>query len=294
MKRVLITGSSGMLGKDMVTSLLEFSDIEVYGVDLKELDINKTNFHQRIVDITDLNLLGEFLNRVQPEIIIHTAAIVNLKICEDSFETGKKLHIDVSRELAKTGAKVIYISTDSVFNGSKDNYTEDDIPDPINNYARTKYLGELAIKANSDNYIIIRTNIFGFNKPLRNSLAEWAITNIKEGKEINGFTDVFFNAIYTKHLAKCILQLIKNDFKGLINIASLNTISKYDFINYLGIKSGLLKKEIIKSSIKDIKFTILRPLNTTLSVEKALKYIKIPTIQSGIDELINDYKNDKI
>ena len=139
------------------------------------------------------------------------------------------------------------------------------------------------------NYVIIRTNIFGFNKPLRASIAEWALKSFQNGDIIHGFSDVLFNSIYTRHLADCLLEIVEINFQGLINIASSKEISKYEFLKYLGLKSGYPNITLKKSSIDRNSSNIRRPKNTTLNVSKASKLITLPTVNDGIDQLVTDY-----
>jgi len=286
----MVTGSNGMLGKEIVKTLLKRTSSRIHGVDIKENVDPIPGLIEHVIDLTDISLLNDAISIIKPDIIIHTAAIVNLKSCEDDFGLARRLHVDVSRVLAKTNANIIYISTDSIFNGSKGYYNEVDIPDPLNNYAKTKYLGELAIQANSQNYIIIRTNIFGFNLPLKSSLAEWGLKSLANSEIIHGYTDVIFNPLYTKHLAIGIWQLIELNFIGIINIAGTTPISKYEFLRYLAKFAGYDNNLIRRSISKEINGAAPRPLKTVLNTAKASNLILLPSTQSGIEQLAIDYK----
>jgi dTDP-4-dehydrorhamnose reductase len=290
--KILITGSSGMLANDIIDSFSKLQDVSIYGVDLQKSK-NRNLTDQFLFDLTNLQKLKEVLSIIKPQLIIQTAAIVNLRLCEENNEIAHKLHVDTSRTLAASGTKIVYLSTDSVFNGIKGNYSETDIPDPVNNYARTKYLGELAISASNSNHIIIRTNIFGFNIPLKNSLCEWAIKSFESKEVISGFTDVKFNALYTKHLAELIKKLVLIDYQGIINLASKDFISKYDFIKYLGKKFNFSVNNLKQVSSTEVSFSVPRPTNTTLNTEKANHILKVPSIYEGLDELYIDYINKR-
>lgn len=287
--RVIITGSSGMLGSKIVEQLLIKNKYEVFGFDQVSAEISNPFYKECILDLTDFTKLQTAIIKVKPDAIIHTAAIVNLNTCETNPELASKLHIEVSRYLAEAGARTIYISTDSVFNGKKGDYMEDDIPDPLNNYSKTKFLGEYAVKANNPNHVIIRTNIFGFNIPLKGSIAEWAIKSFENNEQITGFSDVFFNAIYTKHLAEKIEILLYSNFTGTIHIGTSNYISKYDFLKYLYEKFNLQGTGVNEGNSNEIRSNIVRPVNTTLNIDHAKALFKLPTVFEGIDELINDY-----
>ncbi|MHA1381289.1 MAG: dTDP-4-dehydrorhamnose reductase family protein [Candidatus Helarchaeota archaeon] len=294
MKKVLITGSSGMLGKDIFEILSEVQSFNIYGFDrIFNPKISKDN--QIVGDLTDYNLLIDNLNNISPDIIIHCAAIVNLNICEENKKTAAALHCEVTNKLSSYNSistKFIYISTDSVFDGKRGDYTETDTPNPINYYANSKLKGEKAALQSNDNTIIVRTNIYGFNYPLGNSLAEWAIKNLKQGKSINGFTDTIFNAIYTKQLARIIRDLIiKNNYNGILNIAGNEYVSKYEFLLRLA-KVFNYSPDLIKKSYSDnMNFMIPRPKNTSLNIGKLKNVInEIPNLNEGLKEFYKDYK----
>ena len=293
-KRVLITGSTGMLGKDIYSEFAK-NGLSVFGVDLIKSSILQNKF-QRIGDLTDKEFIISILKEIKPDIIIHCAAIVNLETCENNKELANAVHVNVTKCLAQykpNETKLIYISTDSVFDGLKGNYKETDKTNPINYYAESKLNGEKEVRFNP-NHIIVRTNIFGFNIPLRNSLSEWAIKSFKSNQIISGFDDVIFNAIYTKDLAKAIHQLLKQKFIGTINVASKESISKYEFLKYLALKSSYNDASITKSSIKEMEFKIPRPQNTSLNVNKAKEWCTIPSIYKSIDHFIDNLKMEKI
>jgi len=290
-KRVLITGSSGMLGKDIINSFSGMN-YNVFGVDLVKSD-KLPGIYQLIGDLTNKTFISSVLNKINPDIIIHCAAIVNINTCEEKKDLAYSLHVDVTQLLARFNpgkTKIIYISTDSVFDGVKGNYSENDTPNPLNYYAKSKLEGENATKQNK-NHIVIRTNIFGFNIPLKNSLAEWAIKNITQNNSIHGFSDVKFNAIYTKQLSEIIVDLIQNNFTGLVNIASSDTMNKYEFLIKIADVLGQPKELIRESNSKEFNFKVRRPLNTFLNVQKISKLVKLPQMTDGINDMIKDYNN---
>jgi dTDP-4-dehydrorhamnose reductase len=292
---ILITGTSGMLGKDIYNFFSRYSGYEVYGIDLvinKEISLK----HQIIGDLTDIYFTHGVLNTIQPKIIVHCAAIVNLETCQNNKELAYAVHVNITKNLAQfrpMDSKLIYISTDSVFDGVKGNYTEVDKPNPLNYYAESKLEGEKMAELNP-NHIVIRTNIFGFNIPLRGSLSEWAIKNLQSNNPIKGFTDVIFNAIYTKHLAKIIFELNKIDFKGLINVTSVKAVSKYEFLLFLIKCMGFQTNLISKSLSDDINFAITRPLVTNLKTDQLEKLMKVPSTEEGIIDMVNDYNKQII
>ena len=293
LKKILITGSNGMLGKDIFEILSEIQSFNIYGFD-RTSNPKILEDNQIIGDLTDFDFLTNNLNKILPDIIIHCAAIVNLNICEENKKAANALHCEVTNILSSFNSKSTkfnYISTDSVFDGGKGDYIESDTPNPINYYAKSKLEGERVALENNSNSIVIRTNIYGFTNPPGNSLAEWAIKNLKQGKSINGFTDTIFNAIYTKQLARIIRDLIiKYNYNGILNIAGNEYISKYEFLLHLAkvfsYSLGLIKI----SSSDDINFLVPRPKNTSLNISKLNNIInEIPGLNEGLNEFYKDY-----
>jgi len=284
--KILITGSSGMLGRDIHRKLLRHNII--YGVDIvSNPEIKDSN--EFIGDLTDSRFLNHVLVSVSPQIIIHCAAIVNLKLCEENRELTNALHLDATKQLVEyDSAKTIFISTDSIFNGERGGYKEEDIPSPLNYYGESKRLGEDIVRKNSNN-LILRTNIFGFRVPLLGSIAEWAIKNISENQSISGYTDIYFNGIYTKHLAEIINVLILSHISGTYHVASVNNLSKYSFLKYLQTALAPGKNLVMPIKSSAIQMIPARPKIPTLSVKKVGAYVDLPTVEEGIDALINDY-----
>jgi dTDP-4-dehydrorhamnose reductase len=284
--KILITGSSGMLGRDMHRVLVR--DNIVYGVDIvSNPEIKDSN--EFLGDLTDSRFLNHVLMSVSPQIIIHCAAIVNLKQCEENRVLTNALHLDVTKQLVEyDSAKIIFISTDSVFNGERGGYKEEDIPSPLNYYGESKLLGEDIVRKNSNN-LIIRTNIFGFRKPLLDSLAEWAIKSLVDNKSISGYTDIYFNGIYTKHLAEIIKILISSKVSGIYHVASVNELSKYSFLKYLHTVLIPDKNLILPKNSSGVQMFPARPKRPTLSVKKVKRIVNLPTVEEGIDNLIDDY-----
>ena len=289
MKKLLVTGSSGMLGRDIVRYFTYLKDYEIFGVDLINSDLISDK-NQFLCDLTDLKKIKYIINKIKPSIVIHCAAIVNLKKCEENKKLAYDLHCNVTSYLAGLNSKLIYISTDSVFDGKKGNYFETDKVNPINYYAQSKLEGE-KFASNNKESIIIRTNIYGFSIPFKNSLAEWSIKNFLNNNKISGFEDIYFNPIYTYQLANFIFLLLKDKFKGIINICSKNPISKYEFLHKILLKFNFSEELLEKSSVSNFNFEIKRPKNTVLNTDKLDNLYNLPTIDSGIDMMYNDYKS---
>jgi dTDP-4-dehydrorhamnose reductase len=292
-KKLLITGHSGMLGSDLVGYFSAFKDYEIFGLGRSKTDLLPLN-RQFIHNLEYFK--SEDLNGYSFDLIIHTAALTDINLCESNRILADKLNINASFEIAKLAkvsqSKLFYISTDSVFDGEKGNYSELEIPVPLNYYAQTKYLGEnKVLETYEENSTIIRTNIYGVNEPFKNTIVEWAINEWSKNNPIRGFTDVIFNALYTSQLSDILQQLIVlNINEKILNIGSSEFISKYDFLNKLRIKLGYEEKLLIHSNSSEFVSQIKRPTNTTLNVSNLKNLINVPSFDDGIEKLVNKLK----
>ena len=283
-----------MLGSELASYFNSFGEYEVFGLGRSETNIF-SNERQFIFNLESFN--SEELEDEKFDIIIHSAALTDINLCESNKKLADKLNIDASAEIAKlakaSNAKLFYISTDSVFNGKEGNYSETEIPAPLNYYAFTKFAGELKVLEFCEkNCLIVRTNIYGLNQPFRNTIAEWALKEWANNKQINGFEDVYFNALYTGQLAEILKNLIElNVNEKILNVGSSEFISKYDFLNKLRLKFGFENSLLNKSNSSNFIRKIRRPLNTTLNLSKLEKIVDVPTFEDGICKLANKFRN---
>jgi dTDP-4-dehydrorhamnose reductase len=147
------------------------------------------------------------LDSTQPDWVINCAALANLEECENIPEQAKILNTDLPRELALACAerniKFIHLSTDAVFDGTKEGaYTEEDEPNPQGVYSQTKLDGERAVQEANPQCHHCEGQLFGWSLGERRSLGEFFVNNLSEGRNVNGFTDVIFCPMWVNHLAR--------------------------------------------------------------------------------------------
>tara|TARA_B110000438_G_scaffold116719_1_gene114154 strand:+ start:74 stop:961 length:888 start_codon:yes stop_codon:yes gene_type:complete len=247
------------------------------------------------LDITDIESIEKCVNQINPDLIVNCAANTNLEFLEKNPEISKSINANGPKNLAKIAFKnkirLIHISTDSVFDGNDSMYHEEDIPNPINEYGKTKLLGEKYIQEIMNNYVILRTNFFGINDK-GTGILNWIIEKLSQKKEITGFDDVIFNPLEILNLSKIIVEISQSNFVGILHLSSNKIISKYEFIIKVADVFNFDKKLIRKGTLNDINFVALRPKNTTLYNKKAEKIIKtkIQTINESLIRIKNDFE----
>ena len=292
-RKILIAGSNGMLGKDIVNFFEKYTSYEIYGINRNYS--GSSGINQLVCDLTNEEMTRAALVEIKPDIIINCAANINLNECEQEKDLAYKINAEAAKNLASfqpLTTKNVFISTDAVFNGIDGNYTEESETDPLNYYAYTKLQGEKLVRDMSPNNIVIRTNIYGFNYSPKNSLVEWAMRELRRNKIIDGFADVYFTPLYTKQLAEAIWLLLQVDYAGIINVGSKQSLSKYEFLIKLADQFKIDTSLINKISVDGIKSEIKRPKKTNLNTDRMRELIgKEFDIDEGIGQLYEDYFN---
>ena len=186
---------------------------------------------------------------------------------------------------------LIYISTDSVYEGTKGRYSEEDAARPLNVYGRTKWEGEKPV-LDRPGGLVLRTNLFGWNIQDKKSLGEWILGELAAGRSIGGFRDAVFSTIYTMELARVIDVAIRRKLSGLYNCGSSDSCSKYEFALKIADRFGFDRRLIRPISIDDFEFRARRGKDLSFStkkIEAALEY-RMPTIDQSVDAFYKDYR----
>jgi dTDP-4-dehydrorhamnose reductase len=297
--RILITGASGLLGLNLA---LEASGERhhrrhtVYGV------VNSQAIQTKAFTVISCNLLApgaveRLLDQTQPEWVIHCAALASLDACEADPTLASELNTEVPRKLAqhvsKGGARLVHISTDSVFDGSRGDYKEDDTPNPPGVYSRTKLEGEWAVAEADPSAIIARVNLYGWSLTGKRSLAEFFFNNLSAGKQTMGFLDVFFCPLLVNDLAHLLIAMLEKKLSGLYHVVSSEHLSKYDFGVRIARRFGLNEHLISPVSVEAAGLKAVRSPNLTLRTDKLTEALGAPPpgIDSGIEKFYQQYES---
>lgn len=284
-ERILITGGSGLLGSN--TAKIAAKDFEVYATyNSHPSQIEGCQFVH--LDIKDKRQVLSVFEKVKPDLVIHTAGLVNVDYCEEHEDEAWVINVDgtenVTLAAKEVGAKLVYISTDSVFDGKKGMYTEEDIPHPLTVYARTKLEGEKRVRCWLPDSIIIRTVFYGWSLYSKKSLAEWVVDNLRAGKKLKMWTDAFFSPILVNNLAEVLLAMHSQNLGGIYHVASKERCSKYAFGQEVAQAFGLNGNYIKPFSIAEAGLRAPRPKDPSLDVTKVSRVIdtKLLGVKEGI------------
>jgi len=289
---MLITGVSGLLGNNLAVYFRNTH--EILGL-FRSNKVKISGVPTESVDLADHDQLKRVILGFNPDILLHCASFTDVEKCENERQQAYEINVKGSKKIVDIirdrDICLVYISSDSVYDGVKGNFNESDRVNPQNYYGLTKYQGESEILKHK-NCIIFRTNIFGWNIQNKNSLGEWILNQLLEKNEINGFQDAYFSSIYTLDFARVIDISITKEIKGIYNCGSRDYCSKYDFSQKIADQFDIAETKIIPISIDEFHFNAKRGKNLTLDVnklEKAIEY-RLPTIDQSIRSFYEDYK----
>jgi dTDP-4-dehydrorhamnose reductase len=231
------------------------------------------------------------LAKHRPDIVIHTAGLTNVEECESNPDLAQEVNVDLAKNIAiacnKQGVKLVHISTDHLFSGDQKFSTEESVTNPVNNYAKTKLLGEQQVLENYKDAIVIRTNFFAWGTKYRQSFSDFILNKLKNNEQANLFSDVFFTPILVDELSKKTEQLINSNAIGLFNITSSEYISKYEFGVKLADCFNFDINLINKISINDRPNLVQRPKDMSLSNAKLCQILncEIPSLDEQLQTL---------
>lgn len=294
MTRILITGASGLLGLNL--ALEAKPRYQVIGVVHTQPLLNP-GFDTLQADLLESDVLPRLLDEARADWVINCAALADLDACERQPELAQRLNAELpgrlAIETAKRGTRFLHVSSDTVFDGVKGNYREEDAPAPISVYGRTKRLSELAVKAAHPQVLIVRPNLFGWGAKGDHSLAEFFYNNLSAGRPVQGFMDRLFCPLLVTDLAKIMLELFEKNVMGLFHVASSDHLSKFEFGAAIAKRFGFDPSLVQPVSSTSGNGVAPRSLNLTLKTANLARALgrRPPTIAAGINGLYEQYRS---
>ena len=293
--KLLITGVNGLLGINLAMEAMR--EHEVIGVDRGKL--KSAPFQVFKGDLLKTDEIHSILHATKPDWLINCAALASLEKCEEDPRQAKMLNTDLPAELAaackKTDIRFVHISTDAVFEGTKEGfYTEEDQTSPPGMYSQTKLDGERAVQEINPQAIIARVNFYGWSLGGRRSLGEFFVNNLREGKAVNGFTDVIFCPMLVNVTARLLLEMLQKDLTGLYHVVGAQPMNKFQFGVEVARTFGLDESLILPQSVEASSLTAKRSHNLWLSTHKLSTDLghEIPAFSTGLAEFYTQFQQD--
>ncbi len=302
---ILITGSNGLIGSYLY-NFLSGNNFNVVGIDSIVGPTVDLQF-----DLIDTDGFEKELDIIKPNIIIHTAAVKSLKECEENNDKSWRINVESTSKIVeffkKHNGKVIYISSDVVFDGKEGAYKESDKPSPINFYGKTKYASEKLIMTLND-YAICRTALvigdlnndnriklikeIDSGEPLNNQslLPYYILEKLSRNEKIKLPNSIISSPTDVRLLGVSILNIIQKNLKGIFHCVGSEAISRYDFAIKVAEHFHEDKKII---DIDDDEILSIRPKNLSMEFSETYNSIGILEKDWDVNSLLNKINKTK-
>jgi dTDP-4-dehydrorhamnose reductase len=275
--RIAVTGAGGGLGRAFLAAAGDGNEMHP--------------FTRQELDVRSLEAVTDALVPIEPDAIMHFAAMTAVDACEEhpsrAFETNVSGSRNVAEAAKRTGALLVAISTDYVFDGEKEEpYDESDAPNPVSVYGRTKYEGELVIQRVLEEPLIVRTAwIYGAG----NEFASKAVRRLAAGKEVGAIADQVGSPTHVAHLAERLLPLVGSGVRGVVHLAGPEAASWHDvLVRAKGL--GELPGDVIAKKADELDRPAKRPLYSALTSVRldGSKVPPMPSLDDGIRRVLTD------
>ena len=290
-RKMLIIGGSGLVGSTLARYAMDDCDLHV--------TVNKNIIAPNGTRLTKIDLLEDrlaitnLIKNITPDIVVNTAAHSSVDLCETNPGLADLLHVEITRDIVTAchdiNSKLIHFSTDAVFDGKLNRkYTEEDIPNPINHYGKTRLAAESVVLEASNLNVILRTSvIYGWHE--RSRFTNWIIQSLRDKKMVDPFVDQYNTPTLVDDLVKSILKIIELNVSGLYHAVGKTCLSRYEFALGIADKFGLDRSLIKPVTSTEKKQDAPRPFKSCLDAQKLEKKIGYDfcDIDTGIDFILN-------
>ena len=292
---ILLTGCHGLLGQRFVQRLTK--DHFILGVDIHENTyIHGENYQYKSLDITNRKNVKRICEEFKPDWIVNTAAFTDVDACEKEKERCWKVNVESVENLVFyariNGAKLIHFSSDYVFDGTKDLYSEDDTASPLNYYGRAKLASENIVKASGIDWAILRTSTLYDIDALKGNqnFVTWVVKNLQQGESIKIVTDQWGNPTLARNLAAAAWKVILLNRTGVYQTAGKEIINRYDFAKKIATLFDLNEWLLEPIITMELGQSAIRPLKMGLDISKAERKLELDML--GVDAGLSIFKSE--
>ncbi len=276
MKRILVTGSNGLLGQKLTDLCLSDPELELIASSKgPNRHPVKMGYIYADMDILDPLNIERVVEKYRPDAIINTAAMTNVDACEIDKENCYALNVESVKSLIglceQHNIQLIHLSTDFIFDGENGPYSEEDQPNPLSYYGQTKLEAELLLKQSSCRWVILRTIIvYGIvNDMSRTNIILWAKGALEKGSPINVVDDQWRMPTLAEDLAKCCLLVAKKNSEGVFNASGKDMMSILELVKKVAEYWKLDQSLIQPISAGSLNQTARRPKRTGFILDKS-------------------------
>lgn len=276
-KKILVTGSNGLLGQKLTDLLRYHADYELIASSKGPNRYPSTEgYIYEELDVTDYSDLAQLISKHQPYAVIHTAAMTNVDQCETEKEACQKLNVDSVAHLIKLSKEfpfyLVHLSTDFIFDGTSGPYKETDAPNPLSLYGHSKNDAEQLLFASDINYSILRTIIvYGVAAAMsRSNIVLWAKGALEKGSPIKVVNDQYRMPTLAEDLAKACILAIEKRAKGIYHISGKDYMSVIEMVRRIAKFFKLDDSIIEETDSTTLNQAAPRPPKTGFILDKAI------------------------
>jgi dTDP-4-dehydrorhamnose reductase len=276
MRPCLVIGASGQVGEHLVRALNNSGRtvLSTY----HQIPIEAASY----LEISSAESVNQLVLSTKPEIIFVPAALTNVDYCEQNPAESYQVNVTGIKNATEAanlvGARIIYFSTDYIFDGEKGSYTEKDLPNPINHYGQQKLLAEHYVALFAHRFLIIRTTvIFGWERQGKNFVTR-LLKTLRAQNPIQVPVDQVGSPTYAPDLARATVELVDSDVAGVFNLAGPEQVSRYELACEVARVFGLSTEPLLPVLTSALSQSAKRPLKAGLISGKAMRILTIPPI----------------
>jgi dTDP-4-dehydrorhamnose reductase len=296
--KLLITGLNGFVAGSVVVHA--WRKWEVHGVDINATGSMPADVHVHCFDLQDQQKVRQLFYSVKPDAVIHTAAMANIDFCETNREIAERVNVGITEIIAglcrETGAKLVFCSTDTVFDGTKGYYTEKDQPHAINFYAETKIEAEKIVLSSSSNNVVARLSLV-MGLPVMgkgNSFLADTIEKLGKNVSVKFPENEIRTPIDVVTLGSALTELAGSSFSGIVHLSGKTRINRYKMAVQIAETLGYSADLIVPADSNSIQDRAPRPNDASMDNSLAATILKTPmlTLADGLDLTLNFRMNE--
>jgi len=292
--KVLITGGTGLLGW-WLAKVFHDKGFEVHTTyhSKQPSGLEDIVWHRMVLE--DNQSVSRVMNKVKPRIIVHSAAYTDVDGCELDRAKAYRVNYLGTKMLVSMSKDVdffVYISTDYVFDGERGMYREDDVPNPVNYYGLTKFLGEIAVEnvLEGKSCIVRVSGLYGYSPTGKKNFGIIALEKLLRNEQVMAFYDQRLSPTYVRFLAQAITKIVEKRMTGILHVAG-ERVSRYEFALRLTEILGVSKNLVKPVSMNEVKLVARRPRDSSLDTSKARNIgIELPSLNECLRDFIATYR----
>ena len=280
MQKILITGTNGLLGQKLVQLLIQQGDYEVIATARGTNRLpHAEGYAYHSLDVTDRTAVQRLVQELRPDCIVHTAAMTNVDQCESDREACWQLNVDAVQYLIEacqaTGAFLLHLSTDFIFDGAAGPYDEEATPNPLSYYGESKLAAEQLLLASTIPWAIARTVlVYGIAHDMsRSNIILWVKKSLEEGKTIKVVDDQWRTPTLAEDLATGCYLIVKHRAGGVFNISGKDLLTPFEMAHQTADYFGLDKSFITRADSSTFTQPAKRPPRTGFVLDKARRVL---------------------